>query len=155
MREDKIKPKRIERGVGLVGYEFDLTEKTKNSLWEEIPMVEVDAILTLVRFKNGNAFTFFKWYEWNELAKKHNNRLLKKWVLDNSEREYLRVVLRPFKKDIKCVVKYESCSFVVNPYEYLVVKMKVFDMEFPPFPKGTMYQGMEKCKEYTLEELGL
>ena len=31
MREDKIKLKRIERGVGLVGYEFDLTEKAKNN----------------------------------------------------------------------------------------------------------------------------
>lgn len=153
MREDKIKLKRIEGTIGLVKYDFDLTEKAKNSLWEEIPMV--DDILTLVRFKNGKAFTFFKWNEWNELAKKHNNRLLKKWVLDNSEREYLRVVLRPFKKDVKCVVKYESCSFVVNPYEYLIVKMGVFDMEFPPFPKGTMYQGMERCKEYTMEELGL
>lgn len=153
MREDKMKPKRIEGGISLVKYDFDFTEKTKNSLWEEIPMV--DDILTLVRFKNGNAFTLFKWDEWNELAKKHNERLLKKWILDDAEREYLRVVLRPFKKDIKCIVKYQSCSFVVNPYEYLIVKMKIFDMEFPPFPKGMMYQGMEEKKEYTLEELGL
>lgn len=153
MREDKIKLKRIERGVGLVGFEFDLTEKAKNSLWEEIPMADVDAILILVRFKNGKAFTFFKWYEWNELAKKHNNRLIKKWVLDNSEREYLRVVLRPFKKDIECVVKYALSGY---PREYLVVKMKgKSDWYFPLFPIGTMYQGMEESKEYTLEELGL
>lgn len=153
MREDKIKLKRIERGVGLVGFEFDLTEKAKNSLWEEIPMADVDAILTLVRFKNGKAFTFFKWDEWNELAKKHNNRLLKKWVLDNSEREYLRVVLRPFKKDIECVVKYALSGY---PREYLVVKMNgKSDWCFPSFPIGTMYQGMERCKEYTMGELGL
>lgn len=149
-----MKPKRLEGERGLIKYNFDFTQKAKNQLWDEIPMID-DNILTMVRFKNGNVFTIFKWNEWNELAKKHNNRLLKKWVLDDGEREYLRVVLRPFKKDIKCVVKYESCSFVVNPYEYLIVKMGVFDMEFPPFPKGTMYQGMEKCKEYTLEELGL
>lgn len=149
-----MKPKRLEGEKWLIKYEFNFTQKAKNELWDEIPMIDGE-ILTMVRFKNGNAFTFFKWNEWNELAKKHNNRLLKKWVLDNSEREYLRVVLRPFKKEIKCVVKYESCSFVVNPYEYLIVKMKIFDMEFPPFPKGTMYQGMEKCKEYTLDELGL
>ncbi len=153
MREEKIKLKRIERGVGLVGFEFDLTEKAKNSLWEEIPMADVDAILTLVRFKNGKAFTFFKWYEWNELAKKHNNRLLKKWVLDNSEREYLRVVLRPFEKDIECIVKY---AFIDYPYEHLVVKMKgKSDWSFPMFPIGTMYKGMEEGKAYTLEELGL
>lgn len=152
MKEDKIKLKRIERGIGLVSYEFDLTEKAKNSLWEEISTV--DSLLTLVRFKkNGNAFTFFKWDEWNELAKKHNNRLIKKWVLDNSEREYLRVVLRPFKKDIECVVKYALSGY---PREYLVVKMKgKSDWYFPSFPIGTMYQGMEESKEYTLEELGL
>lgn len=150
MREDKIKPKRMG-GIGLLKYEFDLTEKAKNSLWEEIPMV--DDILTLVRFKNGNAFTFFKWNEWNELAKKHNNRLLKKWVLDNSEREYLRVVLRPFKKDIECIVKY---AFIDYPYEHLVVKMKgKSDWSFPMFPIGTMYQGMEECKKYTMKELWL
>lgn len=152
MREDKIKPKRIERGIGLVGYEFDLTEKAKNSLWEEIPMID-DDILTMVRFKNGNASTLFKWDKWNELAKKHNNRLLEKWVLDGSEREYLRVVLRPFKKDIECVVKYALIGY---PREYLVVKMKgKCNWCFPSFPIGTMYQGMEKCKEYTLEDLGL
>lgn len=149
-----MKPKMIKGEKGLVKYDFDFTQKAKNQLWDEIPMLD-DDILTMVRFKNGNAFTLFKWDEWNELAKKHNERLLKKWILDDAEREYLRVVLRPFKKDIKCIVKYQSCSFVVNPYEYLIVKMGVFDMEFPPFPKGTMYQGMEKCKEYTLEELGL
>ena len=155
MRGDKMKPKRIKGEKGLVKYYFDLTEKAKNELWDEIPMIDGE-ILTMVRFKNGSGvFIFFKWNEWNELAKKHNERLLKKWILDDAERRYLRVVLRPFKKDIKCVVKYESCSFVVNPYEYLIVKMKIFDMEFPPFPKGTMYQGMEKCKEYTLDELGL
>ena len=133
-----MKPKRIEGTIGLVKYDFDLTEKAKNSLWEEIPMV--DDILTLVCFKNGNAFTFFKWDEWNELAKKHNERLLKKWVLDDGEREYLRVVLRPFKKDIQCVVKYALFGY---PREFLAVKMNgKSDWYFPSFPIGTMYQGI-------------
>lgn len=147
-----MKPKVIEGEKGLVKYDFNLTEKAKNSLWEEIPMID-DDVLTMVRFKNGNAFTIFKWCEWNDLAKKHNKRLIKKLVLDGSEREYLRVVLRPFKKDIACVVKYASIGY---PYEYLVVKMKrKCNWCFPMFPMGTMYQGMEESKEYTLEELGL
>ena len=147
-----MKPKMIKGEKSIVKYDFDFTQKAKNQLWDEIPMVD-DDILTMVRFKNGNAFTLFKWNEWNELAKKHNSRLLKKWVLDGSEREYLRVALRPFKKDIECVVKYVLIGYL---REYLVVKMKgKSDWYFPSFPIGTMYQGMEESKEYTLKELGL
>ena len=148
-----MKPKIIKDEKGLVKYDFNFTQKAKNELWDEIPMLDGE-ILTMVRFKNRkDAFTLFKWNEWNELAKKHNERLLKKWVLDDGEREYLRVVLRPFKKDIECVVKYASIGY---PYEYLVVKMKrKSDWYFPSFPIGTMYQGMQESKEYTLEDLGL
>ena len=147
-----MKPKMIKRERSIVKYDFDFTPKAKNQLWDEIPMID-DDILTMVRFKNGNAFTFFKWNEWNELAKKHNSRLLRKWLLDDGEREYLRVVLKPFKKDIECVVKYASIGY---PYEYLVVKMKgKSNWCFPMFPIGTMYQGMEESKEYTLKDLGL
>ena len=147
-----MKPKMIKRERSIVKYDFDFTPKAKNQLWDEIPMID-DDILTMVRFKNGNAFTFFKWNEWNELAKKHNSRLLRKWLLDDGEREYLRVVLKPFKKDIECVVKYASIGY---PYEYLVVKMKgKSNWCFPMFPIGTMYQGMEESKEYSLKDLGL
>ena len=147
-----MKPKMIKGEKSIVKYDFDFTQKAKNELWDEIPMID-DDILTMVRFKNGNAFTLFKWNEWNELAKKHNSRLLKKLVLDGSEREYLRVALRPFKKDIECVVKYVLIGYL---REYLVVKMKgKSDWYFPSFPIGTMYQGMEESKEYTLKELGL
>lgn len=147
-----MKPKVIKGEKSIVKYDFDFTQKAKNQLWDEVPMID-DDILTMVRFKNGKAFTFFKWDEWNELAKKHNSRLLKKWVLDGSEKEYLRVALRPFKKDIECVVKYALIGY---PREYLVVKMKgKCNWCFPSFPIGTMYQGMERCKEYTLKDLGL
>lgn len=147
-----MKPKVIKGEKSIVKYDFDFTQKAKNQLWDEIPMID-DDILTMVRFKNGNAFTLFKWDKWNELAKKHNSRLLRKWLLDDGEREYLRVVLRPFKKDIECVVKYASIGY---PYEYLVVKMKrKCNWCFPMFPIGTMYQGMEESKEYTLKDLGL
>ena len=158
MRKDKMKPKRFEGGRGLAKYEFDMTKKAKNSLWGEIEMVNNDPltfVLFINRMRELSHSDFIRYDRWNEIAKKHNARLLKKWVLDDAERRYLRNVTRPFKDDIRCIVKYQSCSFVVNPYEYLIVKMKIFDMEFPPFPKGTMYQGMERCKEYTLEDLGL
>lgn len=147
-----MKPKMIKGEKSIVKYDFDFTQKAKSQLWDEIPMID-DDILTMVRFKNGNAFTLFKWDKWNELAKKHNSRLLKKWLLDDGEREYLRAVLRPFKKDIECVVKYASIGYL---YEYLVVKMKrKCSWCFPMFPIGTMYQGMEESKEYTLKDLGL
>lgn len=155
---ETITPTERHKFRGIIKYDFELTEENENRLWGEAEMLDDDP-LTSVAFINRTGkktkSVFFRYSEWNRIAEKHNERLLKKWVLDDAERRYLRNVTRPFKDDIRCIVKYESCSFVVNPYEYLIVKMGVFDMEFPPFPKGTMYQGMEKCKEYTLEELGL
>ena len=40
--------------------------------------------------------------------------------------------------------------------EYLFGRAKDYShLELPAFERGTMYRGMELCKEYTLEELGL
>lgn len=92
---------------------------------------------------------------YNEAAEKHNKKLLKRAnpILDKCERKYLSAVIKPFKKDIECIVKY---AFIDYPYEHLVVKMKdKSDWCFPMFPEGSMYKGMELDKKYTMEELGL
>lgn len=96
----------------------------------------------------------FKWYEWNELAKKHNNRLLKKWVLDNSEREYLSAVIKPFRDNVEYITKFKDR--VLNE-EFIGITCKgAHDfIAFPNFKCDTMYKGMERDKNYTLEELGL
>lgn len=76
-------------------------------------------------------------------------------ILNDTEREYLAAVIRPFKEN-DCTVckKYiQSCSGL--SYEYIVVKLSTERWGFPKFVEGTMYRNMELDKEYSLEELGL
>ena len=77
----------------------------------------------------------------------------RKDVLDETERKYLKAVLRPFRNRVVRVVKIklEVCSDC-----YLRVELKNGDhLSFPSFPEGTMYNGMKLYREYTLEELGI
>ena len=76
-------------------------------------------------------------------------------ILNNTEREYLAAVIRPFKEDVCTVCKkyIQSCSGL--SYEYIVVKLSSERWGFPKFVEGTMYKSMELDKEYSLEELGL
>ena len=82
-----------------------------------------------------------------EESKKEKN----KPILNEEEKEYLSVVIRPFKDKVKYIAKY--CD---SRLEFISIKL-VGDsaMLFPYFKKGTMYKGMELEKQYTLKELGL
>lgn len=79
-----------------------------------------------------------------------------KQILDKEEKEYLEVVLRPFKDRIRKLIKRHSFG-----NENLFVEIKHFNtdsndsLEFPEFEPKTKYKGMEIDKEYTLDELGL
>lgn len=78
----------------------------------------------------------------------------RKDILDEKEKEYLRTVIRPFKNEIKYIIKKES--YVRRYREYIRIIFKDNDdMYFKDFKKETMYKGMQTNKEYTLEELGL
>ena len=72
-------------------------------------------------------------------------------ILTDSEREYLKIVFKPFHKRIEYITKAEDGDGESIDYMY--------DEEhaawFPPFEKGTMYKNMELYKWYTLEELGI
>ena len=71
-------------------------------------------------------------------------------ILDDAEKRYLKGVIRPFKKEVKSIRKLSAVS------EWIVIEMKSHqETNLPKFKKGTMYQGMEGNKKYTLEELGL
>lgn len=71
-------------------------------------------------------------------------------ILDNAEKRYLKSVIRPFRDKVKCILK---CS---NSGEWIAIKIiNDTTINFPYFEKGTMYQGMELNRKYTLEELGL
>lgn len=79
---------------------------------------------------------------------------IKPEILDKTEKRYLNNVIKPFREDIKYIVKVGN--FSDNKLEYLKIILKRSDiMTFPYFDKNTMYKGMKTNKEYTLEELGL
>lgn len=72
-------------------------------------------------------------------------------ILDDVEKRYLSNVIKPFRDDVKCIIK-NSVDYV----EWITICMKTcHDMDFPIFDVGTMYKGMELDKEYKLEELEL
>lgn len=74
----------------------------------------------------------------------------KEQILNDAEKRYLRGVIRPFKNEVLSIRKLSAVS------EWIVIRMNDYDeINLPKFEKGTMYQGMEKDKRYTLEELGL
>lgn len=71
-------------------------------------------------------------------------------ILDEKEKEYLRAVIKPFRDGVKYIKK--------NTYyekEFIDIGVNKERIGLPCFKKNTMYKGMEKYKEYTLEELGL
>ena len=78
----------------------------------------------------------------------------KEEILDEKEKEYLRTVIRPFKNEIKYIIKKENYARVDREYIGIIFKDND-DMYFKDFKKETMYKGMQTNKEYTLEELGL
>lgn len=75
-------------------------------------------------------------------------------ILTDKEKAYLSAVIKPFRKDIKYIVKFKRYS---DKKEYIYMTMKKDDdyCTLPVFEKGTMCKGMEVDKKYKLEELGL
>ena len=75
-------------------------------------------------------------------------------ILTEKEKAYLSAVIKPFRKDIKYIVKFKRYS---DKKEYIYMTMKKDDdyCTLPVFEKGTMCKGMEVDKKYKLEELGL
>lgn len=75
-------------------------------------------------------------------------------ILDSTEKKYLAAVIRPFRDEIKAIMKEKDVSYS-NGY-YLCISLKNNDWaNLPSFNSKTMYVGMKQNKEYTLEELGL
>ena len=78
-------------------------------------------------------------------------------ILDDTEREYLKAVFKPFASRIK-LVKKQRCNEMWEGMEYIKVLMKDPDgdtAEFPVFKSGTMYKYMSPNEAYTLDELGI
>lgn len=73
-------------------------------------------------------------------------------VLDDKEREYLSAVIRPFRKEVATISKFNA--FEGSQYIYIEMKDRR-GCNLPTFPKGTMYKGMIEGMHYSLKELGL
>ena len=81
-------------------------------------------------------------------------------VLDEEEKEYLSVVIGPFRSRVICIRKleYGPLKYSINIRLY---REKGDDapgndyIRLPFFTGDKMYKGMEADKSYTLEELGL
>lgn len=78
----------------------------------------------------------------------------KREILDEVEKEYLRAVIKPFRKKIDYISKNINI-LEHNKSEFIYIGLRGDSMTFPNFKKNTMYKGMMSGKEYTLEELGL
>lgn len=75
-------------------------------------------------------------------------------ILDSTEKKYLSDVIRPFRNDVKSIVK-ENNYYDNSEYICINYKNEATDTLLPDFKAGTMYKGMKLNKPYTLEELGL
>lgn len=75
-------------------------------------------------------------------------------ILDDTEREYLKAVFKPFHHDIEYVKK---IRYRDDQFEFIEATMNDHEigMVFPDFEIAKMYTGMNPDKEYTLEELGI
>lgn len=91
-----------------------------------------------------------KTYTWKELGLYEET--LNEGILSDKEKEYLSAVIKPFRDKVKYIKKHTDES----SYEYIVIAFVNYErLLFPSFKKSTMYAGMEKDKNYTLEDLGL
>ena len=74
-------------------------------------------------------------------------------ILDDAEKEYLSAVIKPFRKRVDSIMKISDPLGYEK--EYIFIKLDEDSFSLPYFEAGTMYQGMELERAYTLEELGL
>ena len=84
---------------------------------------------------------------------------IEKPILNDSEKDYLENVLKPFKDRVVYVEKIKPGD---HNYEYIGFKIIYEDHRcpnnwcyLPYFKEGTMYKNMELDKYYSLDELGI
>lgn len=74
-------------------------------------------------------------------------------ILDETEKRYLKGVIRPFRNNVEIIRRMYSRT---KNKDYIQIRYKNdTPTNLPYFEKDTMYKGMELDKIYTLEELGL
>lgn len=108
---------------------------------EQLEVVEVKNEYIIIQYK-GKKF----------MARKDIFEVVKEAsILDDEEKRYLEAVIRPFKNKIK----YISKELDFGREYYIYIDLDDDSICLPNFKEGTMYNGMEEIKKYTLKELGL
>lgn len=74
-------------------------------------------------------------------------------VLDDVEKEFLKAVIKPFRKMIAYIVKAQD--FDDGKQCIRIILQNGDGIHFPYLDDDTMYKGMKKNKKYSLEELDL
>lgn len=74
-------------------------------------------------------------------------------ILDETEKRYLRDVIRPFRKQVIEIIKWK---YTGRDEYFIKIRLENGDiLKFPDFTDKTMYKGMLADNSYTLEQLGL
>ena len=83
------------------------------------------------------------------------NQEYKEPILDDAEKEYLSAVIKPFREKVSFISKLEKAYPETDQF----IKIVLINGEYICLPyftrKSRMYIGMEKWRNYTLQELGL
>lgn len=100
---------------------------------------------------SGKSMPLFQNIRWEDKEPTYIKDIVSPQILDESERQYLSAVIRPFRDRVRSITKNPELN---GKEEYIVIDIG-FQMFFPDFKSNAMYKGMDLGKEYTLEELGL
>lgn len=76
-------------------------------------------------------------------------------ILDEAEQKYLSAFIKPFRNDVTMIRKDKDMACNTTRFRIAIYVSKSGYSYLPWFNSRTMYKGMDLCKAYTLEELGL
>lgn len=85
------------------------------------------------------------------IERPHYQKIYSREILDTKEKEYLSVVIEPFRNKVNKITKRQY-----EDIEWIYVSFANNDwFSLPAFNKNKMYKGMNGNRSYSLEELGL
>ena len=141
-------------------YEWIARDKNRRLyIYDTKPYKDKDCGFFSTKFTNGFLFNkcvsdvLFKNVTWENSPIQFRNDE----ILTPKEREYLKLVFKPFASDILYVRKRQP--YLIDDIEYIEVVTckggRTTSTVFPDFKRGTMYKGMKPETKYTLKELGI
>lgn len=83
---------------------------------------------------------------------------MKKPILDEVEKRYLKNIIRPFKNNVDWVMLIKNAILAEEGVNNVRIRVHLKNNDFitlPFFKKGTMYKAMQPNVKYTLKDLGI